>query len=860
MGRCDCRSALSSVLPASRPRGSVLVFAVVLLVLLFGIGTAFILFVRQASQTSSNLEKADQSRFAAESGLAHALRVIRQAVATYRVFSPDAAFDPGRVFDAALGEKVKPYYRNENDQLGLISTGTDGTLETMATGDDFAVDADADGQNDYILPGDNHTFESTLATTDRILSLGNVYRTFEVFDSFDTTSKKAMVADQPFDNYALLFWREEQPYAGITNLANPLRFTDSPLTVSTNYNGSLVQNYIVSVAGDTYTHAPKHFGLAFGYGVGDVDLVDPSAPSPLPTAYVTPSPIDDFFDPALMNNVKRRARVERMRGEYYVWVEDLGAKLYVVPSDWGVDITGIDARYPKTASQILTDSVKSLGMLTDGTGETDKLIGFAAGTTFANMGQVAAAMYMTGGKLDSTAATPQDFLTARYTLDRNFTLFKDEPLATGKPLKWIMPNAIALNINTAPFEVIAAALSQIPLKYHDPMKAVPPPVPPEPVEHRPDANLANALAARICVKRPFICQIDFEDFLAAHLPGNPGSPADLSDEATPVGMIYMGIDKRESLPVSQHLGLAGPVELTSPDDLNNHPLYRTCNKPGFMKKRFEFFRQDDTGAPIANAILSQFAFNNILNSVSGKRRAEYSDPFAYSYYSYVAVGHHTFEISGVKPKIQYNELLTSNLTGGPKGYSIAGTGAAGELMAWRATNATGHYEMVFSATDDKQKVQYLESVTDPLSDIVIEGNSGLETPVNSMGSGDDVGGTNINAGPDGKCDTFVHGPMRAYRHTLDNLEAEPTAKRNSGASANGDVSWSPRFAFRSRFFKIYVMGRSYQGTYFDEDLTRDVDVWGPIRRIEVTYDALKDEILSRREQLTEMRSLSDPDP
>ncbi len=97
------------------------------------------------------------------------------------------------------------------------------------------------------------------------------------------------------------------------------------------------------------------------------------------------------------------------------------------------------------------------------------------------------------------------------------------------------------------------------------------------------------------------------------------------------------------------------------------------------------------------------------------------------------------------------------------------------------------------------------------------------------------------------CDTTVHAPLRAYRHDLDDAATAPIAST--------DVSWSPRFCFRSRFFKVYVLARSIvtlKGS--------GAPVYGPPSRLEAVYDAVDDKILWRRWQATELRRLSDPVP
>ena len=71
---------------------------------------------------------------------------------------------------------------------------------------------------------------------------------------------------------------------------------------------------------------------------------------------------------------------------------------------------------------------------------------------------------------------------------------------------------------------------------------------------------------------------------------------------------------------------------------------------------------------------------------------------------------------------------------------------------------------------------------------------------------------------------------------------------------NGDVSWSPQFAFRSRFFGVYVLGR---GRLAKSDLDAPGRLLGE-RRLEGVYDALKDEVIWQRSQLSDKRALGEP--
>jgi len=74
-------------------------------------------------------------------------------------------------------------------------------------------------------------------------------------------------------------------------------------------------------------------------------------------------------------------------------------------------------------------------------------------------------------------------------------------------------------------------------------------------------------------------------------------------------------------------------------------------------------------------------------------------------------------------------------------------------------------------------------------------------------------------------------------------------------TGNGDVSWSPQFAFRSRFYHIYVLGRGLiQKSDTDPDPPK---VSGEVR-MEAVYDALEDRTLWTRTQLSDKRALGEP--
>jgi hypothetical protein len=87
---------------------------------------------------------------------------------------------------------------------------------------------------------------------------------------------------------------------------------------------------------------------------------------------------------------------------------------------------------------------------------------------------------------------------------------------------------------------------------------------------------------------------------------------------------------------------------------------------------------------------------------------------------------------------------------------------------------------------------------------------------------------------------------------FDDTTLKPTPDRNSGLTANGDVCWTPRFAFRSRYFAIYVLSRALDPS--------GQPYAGSTRRVEAVYDALKDQVIWHRQPVTEKRNLGDPEP
>ncbi len=160
--------------------------------------------------------------------------------------------------------------------------------------------------------------------------------------------------------------------------------------------------------------------------------------------------------------------------------------------------------------------------------------------------------------------------------------------------------------------------------------------PPNAVPIPPNTNppvMAELIAKRIVAKRPFLCRMDFEDFVASLLPCSPNDPPDLTPPAVipdihyPLGAIYYAIQKRISgtaglngeISLSQFMEIPGLPENDYPDGKVNP--YKGSNSPASMATRFKFFVGENTTGgtycpPRTQCTLTVKAFNNFLNSVS----------------------------------------------------------------------------------------------------------------------------------------------------------------------------------------------------------------------------------------------------
>ncbi|MCW8131716.1 MAG: hypothetical protein KIS92_15325 [Planctomycetota bacterium] len=786
-------------------RGSVLVFAIILLVLLFALGTAFVLYVRQEGRASSNALKNAQADAASDAGLAFATRNIRSAVALYSFVTPDGYFVPS----------YAAQYRN-------------------------ADSAPVAGEPQR-----------------------NLFRMFEAYPG--QTTAAATIADA--QGHAWLWHNADGAFftsAGLEPLSDPLRFTDAKLAHYSTHDGGL-KTY--------YSGGPDHAGLARRFVI-DAD----------------PAGLKFFYDTAY-KQLPLSTWTGGVHAEVYVWIADLDGKLYANPKPDAVSGHpgwGMDAAFANIGSE--TDQTAATEML--------KYVRDYAGMSLVTDGDITGNLYPKSSPYGSTTeiwaqtgiATPASpsgygYYDARYGLDRYLTPFADDPVAAAtaaanQVTTSVKDVASGVNINTANYETLTTMLSRVPLVDGYETASLLSPTDPLVAANR---EKAAALAARICAKRPFLSRMDFEDFLAAHVNSKaPAVAGDVDDmlaaPATPSGMLYLAMEKRDVTAITPVVFLdLDQYAIDNTQFVAAHPEYANIATPTFMKDRFKFFREDDAVAKLFtdasnNALLTSKALNNLLNATSGKRR---DGSYGYSYYSFDNVNIPFLVVGSGTPKFEYQELDQTTLDAGTQQkYTIeitAGTpNEPGELKAWHPTNGSGYYEMTFLDSDDLQLVEYGKPAPGTFMPgdqvIFVSGNTqmvttnagNLETP---NWSTDQTDGTDIYdfadaAGTAPTCHSTVHGPLRAYRNVegtgFDEATLKPTADRTSGTLGNGDVAWSPRFAFRSRFFMVYVLSRALQPDGQPSP--------GGTRRVEAVYDALKDRVIWRRTPATEKRSLGDPEP
>lgn len=530
------------------PKGSVLVFCLVILCLLAMLGMTFLLTVRQASRASLNALGPLQADLAAQAGLNQAQAILRSAFVQQIVGSPATVTQQTVTIQDGVFTQTNPYrYTN----------------------------GDADEQGPFFVSYFRQFAGGTGPTDSALLYV----------DPLDTAHK----------SYC--------------------HYTNTPLRVSPQTNTQF------------FTNPPMPLtDQAYGWQVQ--------------------GSTNDFYPSTTQPNFKVLARLGSVRGFYYVWIDDLDAKLNVMPGTWGIDtanVPGIVAGVTDNAAvqrailknlnaflysqstQCQTMSYLQQDQPTDLYKDLDYIMKPLT-QPYVSIDDFALNLPSLVGFMNQyQQATPPagdkyatDYEDLRTTVNYYFKAGRLND-AQGTPFSG------TLNINTAPVEVIEAALSQIPA-YDESNPQTPDPAytfGAKKDASDPPLSLARRLALRIVAKRPFMCRMDFEDFAAAQLPGDINDPT----YNTPRSAIYFAILKRGRDPTQPN----SPIELD---------LYRYLEMPGCfpgvaayaqyapflmpakMQERFAFFANDSgvnlaayPGASHDKTILAIKEFNNLLNSV-----------------------------------------------------------------------------------------------------------------------------------------------------------------------------------------------------------------------------------------------------
>ena len=848
----------------SAPRGSVLLFAIVLLAMLAMLGTTFILFVRQSSSVSSNSAATTEAVFTANAGITHALAEIRLMV------------------------KKSPIVARK-------------TIETT------------DGAGNIIDEYHCAVFNPANLTT------------FCYYDTNYYTWDGANVAGAPPLDIA--FWHFENNTTSASGPVlttygttdRPVRFTTSLLAARANSGGEVaIEREVQGSTNDLY-------------------------------AYPIPSNA----------KIKQIPRVSSVRGTYNVWIADINTRLYAVPQAWGMDTTNVPGAVDTiTISKNILTQLKALASMNDLLdSDINKMCSFAPTTTFATFADFSL-------QLDSVAAT---YTPSHAEAEYYFRTLLDTAATTGNPpFPTVGEHPASININTAPVEIIAAAISQIPSEDGLTFSTGP-----------TGMDRAVKIAKRIVAKRPFLCRMDFEDFLAAHLMGSEDDATtetaddaltnvpDIDDTATPyVSRIYYALQRRwgpghslaltDPTSVFQHpeLTLEGYMEIPGITEANAPYLAANIggttvwpNYPTYQKARFEYFFANlpqDAAAPRATALLTPKEFNNFANSIC---TATYTDDVQKSPANStgllpddVVIGpgpNGTIETTPQGDDYLMSEILlgdTSTTTeagddvpdfdfdlgvfvikpgpnhlldtapdvtqgdsvvfagiaagtngivdtvlprGRPSYYSFFDDASYGENY-WSAQpqekdmtntpeefNAVKHMKFYYRLKPKPAPPPVTNRDPADLSDLVSWScypDVGTERKPGFYQLSFD----NWDIGPS---TPFIYGsgPMLTQGDPdEEDSQKYSSAKRTSGTTGTGDVAWSPQFSYRSRFFAVYVLGQGkIQGrntpelTPDDSALRNRLKVTGE-RRIEAVYDALKDEILWQRSPLSEKHSLAEP--
>ena len=344
------------------------------------------------------------------------------------------------------------------------------------------------------------------------------------------------------------------------------------------------------------------------------------------SAYFIRTGLTDFYNGVTTAVRKQLPGTGTVRGRHFIWVRDLDANFYANPSMWGMDMANIPNYSPgytvsnsNVAGNILSylrTTPASFMTSTVSQGDLDHIASLQPTEAYDNIGAFA----LKFPNYNNYIADPAHFPLWRSDLETYWSTCIDaarnpdgsfKTNAQGAYISQCKTAPAAININTAPEEVVQAMLSQIP--YSDTLTFA---------TYFPAGAgtpcYAELIAKRILAKRPFLCRMDFEDFIASLLPGDPADGTTLS----PVFSVKYALAKR----IDREISLAKFMEIPSLPEgdytdtngafVDTNP-YKDSNTRQRMMNRFQFFL-DDSGSPVTRVqcVLTVKAFNNFLNSVS----------------------------------------------------------------------------------------------------------------------------------------------------------------------------------------------------------------------------------------------------
>jgi hypothetical protein len=711
-----------------------------------------------------------------------------------------------------------------------------------------------------------------------------------------------------------------------------------------------------------------------------LDLLDPTGKSKNPD----PVPIDNFFakyppkgGKDLMPNVKPLQRSSNLRGKFFAWVADLDDRFYINWQNWGIETTGVRPSVFKTPAVISDGIFKTLQnystidstILSELNAAAFPVLSDPRNPNFARI---------------SDFMDPADSLDVRADIERYFSVYLDNGSTKGA----VKPQPSAININTAPREIIIAALSQIPAENDGETLGT----------GIVGDTKAERLADRIIAKRPFLCRLDFEDFLAAHLRGkydyttgtvditDPGQRTLAFPTATEVDsgtvslieMIRFAIPRRwmgsaSIMTVNKELSLSEYLEIpaasiTDPKqfEVKIGGLTLLPNDPACQLARFEYFADipDALGVsdPRGDASITLKEFNNVLNSISNVPAQNDDVQLLKPYHEYdpsapeqssddvVVIGPGPNGLLDTLTPLG-DDILLQHIVPGPTSTTLTNispfdeeigghiypgsdleldtpvdTAAGDTLVADKIVVGLDRIASTMILSNRPSYYSYSNDAYYMGADPFVNGfwNNVLDTVDFSINRNDliDYNGETLSKKdaeekkavdyvkfyyrrapapspmdprPSAKFSDLSAWSCRTKASTLtarrgsyfqlvasdwasdfgplqpsgdpesSSPESYDSAGANAGLRNDGDVSWSPTFGFHSRYFGIFVVGKTYNQGWLETVNENDPLVMEKAKsqgekRIEAVYDALLDQIIWQRSPITDKRALGEPAP